>query len=408
MAKSTHFTGQPIFNQLLALIPRSMVRNLSQEFNADRYCKHFGAYEHLVTMLYATFNRCTSLREVVGGMQACSSRLHHLGIRHSPRRSTLSDANNRRSHLFFEAMYHGLYRLHYGGLPDSLIDKPLTDRLYIVDSTTISLFSQVLQGAGSYGKNGKKKGGIKAHMCVRAMHDVSSFICLTAAKANDNTFLPRIQLPEGSIVVFDKGYRSYQQLHAWSQQGITWISRLVTSAVIETEQEVPVDPAQQQQGVCADTFILLGNPATAHRIAPQPARLICFYDEATGKTFKFITNNRLLPPAIIAGLYKRRWQIELMFKRIKSAFQLHFFVGDSENAIRLQLWCTLIADLLLKIVKDRLKKHASKWSMANLTAIVRLHLTTYIDLIAFLRQPEKALIGYQDPYHKQQLALFPT
>lgn len=408
MAKSSHFTGQPIFNQLLQLIPRSVVQQLAEHHHANRYSKRFGAYEHVVTMLYAVLNRCTSLREVVGGMQACSSRLHHLGIRHSPRRSTLSDANSRRTAAFFEQLYHAVYKLHYGTLPDSLIGKTLEEQLFIVDSTTISLFSEVLKGAGSYGLNGKKKGGIKAHMCVRATHDAACFINLTAAKTNDNTFLPHIHLPAGAVVVFDKGYRNYQQLINWGQQHISWVTRLANSAITQTVAQQPISAEQQQLGIVADEHILLGNPATAHRVVPQPARLIHFKDPVTGKLFQFLTNNLELSPATIAGLYKRRWQIELIFKRIKTTFQLHFFMGDSENAIRIQLWCTMLADLLLKIIKDRLKKAAAKWSMANLAGIVRLHLTTYIDLMAFLKQPEKALLGYKDPYHRQQLALFPT
>jgi len=64
-----------------------------------------------------------------------------------------------------------------------------------------------------------------------------------------------------------------------------------------------------------------------------------------------------------------------------------YFLGDSENAIKIQIWCSLIADLLLKIVK---KGAAVKWSFSNLAAMVRLHLMTYIDLFGFLRSPEKA------------------
>lgn len=101
MAKSIHFSGQPIFNQLLSLIPRSMVRQISRRHRADYRCKTFKSYDHLVTMLFCIFHQCNSLREVITGMQASSHRLSHLGLKATPRRSTLSDANKRRRADFF-------------------------------------------------------------------------------------------------------------------------------------------------------------------------------------------------------------------------------------------------------------------------------------------------------------------
>ena len=109
MFKSKHFSGQPIFNQLLFLIPRSMVAKLSRKHQADRYYKTFKAYDHLVTVLYSSFHHCTSLRELTTGMLACSARLAHLGLKSTPRRSTISDAARRRPAAFFEDLYHSLY-----------------------------------------------------------------------------------------------------------------------------------------------------------------------------------------------------------------------------------------------------------------------------------------------------------
>jgi len=122
--------------------------------------------------------------------------------------------------------------------------------------------------------------------------------------------------------------------------------------------------------------------------------------------YEFITNDFKSSPVTVTELYKKRWQIELLFKRIKQNFNLHDFLGDSENAIRIQLWCTFIADLLIKIIKDKTAKK-KQWSMANLAGLIRLHLSTYIDLRAFLANPEKALLGYQEP-NETQLNLFKT
>ena len=94
-------------------------------------------------------------------------------------------------------------------------------------------------------------------------------------------------------------------------------------------------------------------------------------------------------PGTIAGLYKQRWQIELLFKRIKQNYPLKYFLGDSENAIKIQIWCALIVDMILKLIQ---KKCKARWSFANLAAMIRLHLMTYIDLLKFLQCPEKSLL----------------
>ena len=407
MGKSIHFTGQPIFNQLLFLIPRSTIKRLVRYHRGDRYTKKFKTYDHLVTMLFSVFHRCTSLREVITGMQAGSSRLHHLGVLNSPRRSTLADANRRRPVGFFEDLYHELYKYHYNFLPDSLKGKKAFERLFIIDSTTITLFSEALLGAGNYKSNGKKKGGIKAHLLIRAKDDIPCFVRLTEGKQGDQRFLPFIHLPQRSIVVMDRGYRNYSQLIKWTQQRVTWITRPNVRTVYKIIQKNTVSKEHRTSGIRKDCLVDLGNYLTKHINPLQKARLVTFYDKESKNLYDFITNDFRSSPITIADLYKKRWQIEILFKRIKQNFYLHEFLGDNENAVRIQLWCTLIADLLLKIVKDKTDKKR-KWSMSNLAGLVRLHLSTYINLYAFLSNPEKALINYKDPTAQQQLKLFIT
>lgn len=406
MGKSTFFTGQPIFNQLLSLIPRIEFAELSRKHQADRYCKRFSSYAHLITLLYSTLHKCSSLREVATGMQACGQRLRHLGLNYTPRRSTLADANARRPAALFEELYHLLYRRHYGCLPDSLHGRKIIDKLFMIDSTVITLFSSAIQGTGDRPANGKRKGGVKAHVLLAAKENIPCFVSITEGKKADHTFLPQVTLPAGSIVVIDKGYRSYEQFSKWTQQKISWVTRLHSACVYEKRQQCPLSENQIRKGVKADFEILLGSPKAAYIHPLQKARLVLFTDPISGNCFEFITNNFTYSAATIAEIYKKRWQIELVFKRIKQNFQLHFFLGDNENAIKIQLWCTFIADLLIKIVKDKVAPKR-KWSMSNLAALVRLHLGTYINLYAFLAQPDKALMNYSESAHRLQLSIFP-
>jgi hypothetical protein len=409
MPKSTFFTGQPIFNQLLSYISRSDVSQLVKKHQADRYCKRFKAFDHVVTMLFCCFHHCTSLRELVTGLQVNAHRLHHLGMKHTPRRSTLADANERRSSVFFEDLYHKLFRHHFGVLPDSLPKGRISDKIFIVDSTTITLFSEVFKACGNANANGKKKGGVKAHVLIRAKDNIPCFVHITEAAGSDKTIMPQLNLPKGSVLVMDKGYNSYLPMAEWTRQGVTWVTRLNKRARWESVEERPVSEKMASHGVRRDRYILLGNPEKANKVPLQEARVVTYYDEETGKEFEFLTNNREFSALTIAGIYKRRWQIEILFRRIKQNFQLSNFLGDNQNAIKIQLWCTLIADLLVKIVKDKAdKQKKNKWSFANVAGLIRQHLGTYIDLIKFLINPEKAIIGYRQELNPHQLALFKT
>lgn len=406
MSKSSFFTGQPIFGQLLNLIPRSLVIGVTRSLQADRYCKRFSSYDHLVTMLYAIYNNCHSLREVSTGMLAWEQRLNHLGINHYPRRSTISDANKRRKPEFFEEVYKKLLSRYGKVLSDSRGGIRHQKKLYVFDSTTITLFQEVLRGAGIRSLNGKRKGGIKVHTLLKSDQDVPAMIRFSPSSRGDSTFLKEAKLPAGSIIVFDKGYNHYPTLNQFTQDQISWVTRLRQDTVFDFVAKRPLMELQKQKGILKDQEVILGHHHDKNSTKVR-ARLISYKDPETKKKLEFLTNNFRMAPATIADLYGKRWQIEVLFKRLKQNYPLKYFLGDSENAIQIQIWCSLIADLILKVIK---KGAAKKWSFSNLTSIVRLHLMTYIDLNRFLKNPEKALyqkIKKKDPLNKN-LSLFAT
>ena len=382
MPKGSFFIGQPIFNQVLSFIPRESINQLAREHKSDYYCKRFTTYEHLVTMLYCVFNQCNSLREVSTGLLAWERRISHLGMKHFPRRSTISDANSRRSEAVFENIYLKLLSRYGEFLSDSRLKKK-GKRLYIFDSTVITLFHEVLKGTGLPNMNGKRKGGIKVHTLIRSDQDVPCMIRYSAATANDMPFLQQVHLPKGSVVVFDKGYRDYKTYSRFTHEGVSWVTRLRTPVAYQITEQRDIAQSQVDQGVISDQLILLGSSVRLN------TRLIKYKDPVSGKTLEFLTNNLRLSPLTVANYYKKRWQIELLFKRLKQNYPLKYFLGDSDNAIKIQIWSALIADLLLKVIK---KGTGSRMSFSNLASMIRLHLMTYMNLSAFLRAPEKELI----------------
>lgn len=387
MSKGSFFTGQPIFNQLLNFISRPMVTAVAREQGGDHYYKTFKTYDHLVTMLYAVFNQCTCLREVTTGLLAWEHRIQHLGISAHPRRSTISDANKKRNPEIFEQIYLRLLSRYQGVLPDSQRSQK-KNNLYIFDSTSIALFQQILKGSGRDRHDGQRKGGIKVHTLLHGKTDVPHMIRFSPATDNDAPFLRDVQLPKGSVIVFDKGYRSYASYNRFTAQQITWVTRHRHHSVHKIKQRYPVSAYQKQQGIRTDHRVELGHVHQPHAIKVQ-ARIIDYQDPVSNKRLQFLTNDQELSPLTIAGYYQQRWQIETFFKRIKQNYPLQYFLGDNENAIKIQIWCALIADLLLKVVKQGTR---SSMAFSNLVGLIRLHLMTYMELQKFLRAPEKSLL----------------
>ena len=147
MSKSRNFFGQPIYGQLIKSLNRDKIVEISRKHGGEKYVKSFDGYTHLLTMLYAVIQRFDSLREIETSMTAEVRKLHHVGIDNVPKRSTLSDANARRSEKFFEEVYRDLYASNRDILSSDSRRNGTEEwikRLRIIDSTTITLFSNAI------------------------------------------------------------------------------------------------------------------------------------------------------------------------------------------------------------------------------------------------------------------------
>ena len=204
MGKSIFFTGEPVFSQLLALIDMSSIKTLAAWGGHDRYYKYFDTYTHLITMLYCTYNKCTSSREVITGMKACQHKLSHLGMIKAPGKSTLCDANMNRSHEVFKAIYELLYRQHKQLLPDSRL-KIRDKKLFIADASVITLFQDFVRSSSRDNINGRIKGGLKVHTLINASEDVAAQIKITDVTFNDMLFLQEINLEKDLLSFLIKG-----------------------------------------------------------------------------------------------------------------------------------------------------------------------------------------------------------
>ena len=383
MNKSNHFTGQPVFGQLLRFLPKDIVTSVAQENNSDHYCKGFDTWTHLVTLLFSCYGNCTSLREVTSGMRALEGKLQFAGLKKFPARSTLSDANSRRSEIVFEQIFYRLLAYWEPFLSDS----SSKTRIKIFDSTSISLFKEIFKGSGMSKQNGKRKGGLKVHVTMNDGSVTPSSIMFTDGARNDLVLLPYINEQPEDILVFDRGYRSYSSYKKWTVKGTLFVTRFHDNTYILDSENQGVDDQQMEAGIISDQFVRIGHPAKKN--TKIQARLVQYKDPKTGKHFCLLTNHYNASAITIAQLYKKRWQIELLFKRLKQNMPLSYFLGDNQNAIKIQIWCAFIADMLLQLVKANVKR---KWAFSNIVNVVRLHLFNYMDLINFLEFPDKCKI----------------
>ncbi len=397
MSKSSHFFGQSVVGQLISLIDQGIVSSAVKRHQSDRYVKKFDTYDHLVSMLFSSFSHCSSLREVAAAMLGLKGKTSHFQLKNIPYRSTLSDANKRRSHKVFEDIYYGLLKHHAAILSDSRKQYCWEDKLELIDSSTVSLFKDILSCVGRKPANGKHKGGIKVHTQINLQEKVPKLIWLSAATTHDKQFLKQVQLDKGRIAVFDKGYNDYAVFDTFTRDGIFFVTRLKTNAAYESVVENDI-PSYIDDGVIKDEIISVEVKENGKYLKNLQLRKVSYWDDDNKRCFEFITNIRGMNAGHIALIYKKRWQIELLFKQLKQNFPLKYFLGDNENSIKIQIWCTLIVNLLLTVIARKVKR---KWSFSNLASFCRLHLFNYIHLIKFLEDPQRDWIKEQT--HQMQL-----
>ena len=379
MNKSTDYVGQPVFSQLLSLIDQSIIKQTITEHKANHCYKRLFLWDHLVSMLYGIFTHCTSLREIQYGLEVCQGKLNHINLKRVPPRSTLSDGNKQRPSKVFGTIYQKIYAFYKHSISDSRMTPVTRKNLYILDSSTISLFKAILKPAGRKRKDGTSKGGMKVHTLLNADANMPSFIKYTAAALHDQQFYKYIkELPDYSIIAFDKAYINYEQFDKFTERNIYYVTRQKENADYKTIEEFDL-PADAQH-ILKDEKIEVSYKVNK-QVITQHMRRVAVFSQKYQKAFVYTTNNFDLTAVEIAAIYANRWQIETFFKKLKQNFPLTYFYGDNTNAIEIQVWCALIALLLLEVLH---KEHKSKMAFSIFASIIRLHIMNYVSISAIL------------------------
>jgi hypothetical protein len=382
--------GTNLFAQIIDLVDRATFARIVHRHGAERCSKGFGSWDQFVSMMFCQLGKAQSLREICGGLATSQGKLQHLGLKTSPKRSTLAYANEHRPWQVFEDFYYATLKRSQsaewasqgpGGLPRKRFR--FKSKLFSLDATFIDLCLSAFPWAHFR----RAKGAVKLHLLLDHDGYLPSFVCISDGKGTERKITREavnaelLVLPAGSIVVFDRGYTDFDLFAQWHAQGITFVTRLMPNAAYTVRERFGLP--QYRKNILADQRVRYTGPITSVKY-PHDLRRIVLYDQVNEQKLEFLTNNFDLGPTTIAAIYKDRWQIELFFKALKQSMKIKTFVGTSPNALKTQIWTALLAMLLLKMLKARSR---FAWSLSNLVAMLRFNLFSYRDLLDWLNAP---------------------
>ena len=362
-----------VFRQLVNLIPSRPFHSEVERTGANRYTKHFTAWNQLIVNLYAQASGKKSLRDIETGLKVQSWAWYHLGLKNISR-SQLSYVNARRDFRLFQSLYYHLFA-HCVDLAPKHRFK-FNNPLHVLDSTLVHLCLDVFPWA----KYRKRKGALKIHTLLDLQGTIPSFIVVTDGRQHDVKVAKQADLPlsPDSILVVDKAYIDYTWLYGLHLRKVFFVTRASDNCNYEViGQHGPADG----KVVLADQVILLRG-SLSYRKYPDRLRLITYFDEVTDRTLTFMTNNFQLSAKTIAQIYKARWDIELFFKWIKQNLKIKTFLGTSPNAVLVQIWTALIYYLLLAFIKFQTQY---QFTLLHFTRVLKEALFQKTDIIALLK-----------------------
>jgi len=362
-----------VFRQLLTMIPRKQFAEAVSASGADRYTKHFTAWNQFTVNLYAQASGKKSLRDIETGLRVQQSSWHHLDLKNISR-SQLSYVNGRRSYQLVQSIFQRLLVRCAEVAPKSQLTKKWP--LKILDSTLVHLCLSVFPWA----KYRKKKGALKIHTLLDAQGTIPSFIVVTDGKQHDVRVAKRIDwsLSPDSILVMDKAYIDFEWFHDLHSRGITFVTRAKDNMNIEVLRQ---QPESNNPNVIADRDVIL-SWATTFKNYPNRLRLVTWHDTQQDKTYTFMTNNFKLSAQTVADIYRERWDIENFFKWIKQNLKIKTFLGTSINAVMTQIWTAMVYYLLLAYIKYQTRY---AYHLLHFTRVIREALFHRTDIIHLLK-----------------------
>jgi hypothetical protein len=350
--------GKFVFSQTTAYMPQRQFERIMTKYMDRTNQWSLTAWNQLLVLMFGQLNGCSSLRELTDITTAHASKSFHLGFGRTPiNRTQLSKVNQLRDYRIFEEFAYHMVKL----AQKKCIDKEfeLNGKYYAFDSTTIDLCMSLFEWA----RFRSTKSGIKVHTQIDIVTQIPVSFNITEAAIHDVNAMDWINYEPFACYIFDRGYWDMERLYR---------IELINSFFVIREKRNPKfevvageDLLEGTDNVLRDQtvrFTTKGN----EKNYPAEIRRIVYYDTVLRRTFTYYTNNFYLKAEVIAFLYKNRWIVEIFFKWMKSHLRIKFFWGNSENAVRIQIYVAIITYCTVAIIEKTLQLNRSKYEVMRI------------------------------------------
>ena len=383
-----------LFSQIVSKYDRYQFKRIVKETKADKFNKGMDSWTHFVSMIFSQFSKSNSLREISNGLRSATGNLNHLGLSKAPSKSSISYQNKHRDWRLFRKFYYKMLEKLSAEAGFKQIKFKIKSKIYLLDSTTITLCLSLFDWA----KYKTAKGAIKLHTLLDYDGNLPSYVHISDGKVGDNKGALDIPLTKHSVIVADRYYFDSSLLNKWDSNDVYFVIRIKKNLKYRSLRELEL-PDNRHEHVLKDEIIeLIGNNTRIKY--PKRLRRVAVYDEKNGQTIELITNQLSWTANTISELYKSRWQIEIFFKELKQHLKIKSFIGTSENAVMIQIWSAMLTILMLKFLKAIAKY---SWHLSNLVSFLRLNLFVKISLQKWLDEPFEKDVGKPKD---NQLSLF--
>jgi uncharacterized protein DUF4372/DDE family transposase len=367
-------SGQFVFAQLMEFLPRHEFNACVRRYRGDRRLRGFTCRDQFLCMAFAQLTFRESLRDIETCLRAMGTKLYHAGFRSRVSRSTLADANRVHDWRIYADFAQVLIRRARQLYADEPLGVTLEQTAYALDSTTIDLCLSLFPWAPFR----RRKGAVKVHTLLDLRGNIPCFVHITHGKTHDVTVLDHVPIEAGAFYMMDRAYTDFRRLNRLTQAGAFFVTRAKRNLDYTRRARRDVD---RTTGLRSDQSIVLAGPKSS-RLHPSPLRKIVFYDADNDRRFVFLTNNFTLPALVIAQLYKCRWPVELFFKWIKQNLRIKAFYGNTDNAVKTQVWIAISVYVLVAILKRELNINRSLSEMLQILSVTLFEKTLLLQVFS--------------------------
>lgn len=364
-----------VLSQILKLIPRHQFQSLANQCDGKRRKDALSRWSQFVALCVNHLSGRHSLRDIEATLCSQENLTYHLGTQPISK-SSLARANQSLSYQFFETLFTKLYQQTQALAPKSSFG--LKTKLFSLDASLIDVSMKIFPHA----QYNRMKSAYKLHIGLDHDGLIPAFANITMGKVGDTQQANLMNFPKGSVLIFDRGYSSYQWHKHLTQQGIFYVTRLRSNAKYKVVQRNPIDKTTD---IRSDQIIeYTSNRAQSYQLSK--VRRVGFYDKQTRKHYYFLTNNLTWSAQTVAQIYKKRWEVELFFKWIKQNLKIKSFLGNSDNAVMTQVMAALCVYLILAFLKFQSK---IEQSLQKILRLIQVNLFQKRELIELFKPPPK-------------------